>query len=271
MDKKALCVGINTFKYYPGASLQGCVNDARDMSSLLQASLGFTAQEITVLTDREATKANIMQSLQAMVKDACSGKLTSLVFSLSSHGTQVPDLNGDEEDVADEAFCPHDLVQTGNGWDPAHIITDDELHDLFSRLPGSVVLEVFLDTCHSGTGLKAIDLLLTRRPRYMPPPSLDAFDRVAGRTVRTLASRFGEGNSLGRHILWTGCRADQTSADALIEGTWHGAFTYYFCREMRGRTNTLSRRKVLKNIRAALVAERYSQTPQLECAATVRE
>jgi hypothetical protein len=30
MGRKALCVGINDFKNYPSAALQGCVNDARE-------------------------------------------------------------------------------------------------------------------------------------------------------------------------------------------------------------------------------------------------
>ena len=143
-NRKALCVGINKFKKYPSASLQGCVNDARDMSSLLKDFLGFTAKDITILTDARATKANIMKNLQSMVAGAKQGKYSYLVFSLSSHGTQVPDTSGDEPDRADEAFCPHDLDQAGNQWDPNHIITDDELHDLLVQLPSHVLLEVYL-------------------------------------------------------------------------------------------------------------------------------
>ncbi len=70
-----------------------------------------------------------------MVDDAKKGKYSYLIFSMSSHGTQVPDVNGDEPDKADEAFCPHDLAQAGNNWDTKHIIIDDELHDLFITLP----------------------------------------------------------------------------------------------------------------------------------------
>ena len=58
------------------------------------------------------------------------------------------------------------------------IILDDELRDLFVQLPQNVLLEVYLDTCHSGTGLRAIDMLLDRRPRYLPPPSLEASMRL---------------------------------------------------------------------------------------------
>lgn len=92
MGKKALCVGINKFQNYPGAALQGCVNDALDMSALLREFKGFAEKEITVLTDGEATKANIMTKLRDMVASAEKEDLTSLVFSLSSHGTQIPQL-----------------------------------------------------------------------------------------------------------------------------------------------------------------------------------
>ncbi|HHD64909.1 MAG TPA: caspase family protein, partial [Desulfobulbaceae bacterium] len=114
MKRKALCVGINDFKNYPSATLQGCVNDAQAMSSLLTGLLGFADEDITLLTDADATKENIMSELQTMVEKARAGKQNYLVFSLSSHGTQVPDLSGDEEDAADEAFCPHDLAQAGD-------------------------------------------------------------------------------------------------------------------------------------------------------------
>ncbi|MBU0945699.1 MAG: caspase family protein [Proteobacteria bacterium] len=269
MGKKALCVGINEFKNYPGAALKGCVNDAQDMSSILQELIGFAREDITILTDAAATKANIMNNLHAIVDEAKAGKHNYLVFSFSSHGTQVPDLSGDEEDAADEAFCPYDLNQAGDAWDPNFIISDDELHDLFITLPENVLLEVFLDTCHSGSGLKAIDFLLTRRPRYLPPPSLQAFKQVEGRSSRGLARKFIQQPRF-HHILWAGCRADQTSADALIGDSWHGAFTYYFCKEMLACNNQLSRKEIIDKVRENLVEGDYTQTPQLECEATIR-
>jgi hypothetical protein len=269
-NRRALCVGINNFKNYPSAALQGCVNDAKDMAALYKSLLGFTTADITILTDAQATKANIMKNLTSMVADAKAGKFNYLVFSLSSHGTQVPDKSGDEPDRADEAFCPHDLAQKGSVWDPKYIILDDELHDLFVQLPKNVLLEVYLDTCHSGTGLKSIDMLLDRKPRYLPPPSLEAFMEVDGRRSRGLYESMLE-KGLVHHILWAGCRSDQTSADAKIGGSWHGAFTYYFCKEMRKCKNKLSRLEVLKKVIADLKAGHYSQIPQLEGEATVRK
>jgi hypothetical protein len=270
MSARALCVGINLYKNYPGSTLHGCVNDAKDMASILKTYLGFKDSDITILTDAQATKQNIMSYLKSMVADAKAGKLGYLVFSMSSHGTQVPDLNGDEhDDHADEAFCPYDLAQAGNQWDRNHVIVDDELHDLFATLPPNALLEVYLDTCHSGTGLKALDLLVDREPKFIPPPSYEALLEVECRQPHGLARKLAQ-KELVHHILWAGCRSDQTSADAYIGGTYHGAFTYYFCKEMRACNNTLSRAAVLKKLRADLAAGHYTQVPQLECEATVR-
>ena len=267
--KRALCVGINNFKNFPSAALRGCVNDANDMEKLLKNLLGFQAVDIVKLTDTKATKTNIMKNLKEMVHGAKSGKYSHIIFTMSSHGAQVPDLSGDEPDRVDEAFCPNDLAQNGDDWDSNHIIVDDELRDLFIQIPEDVVLEVYLDTCHSGTGLKAIDLLFGRQTRYIPPPSLEAFKRVDGKRQRGLNKSLLE-KGMVQHILWAACRADQTSADANIDGDWHGAFTYYFCKEMNVSQNKLTRNEILEKVRKDLRAGNYTQIPQLECEATAR-
>jgi hypothetical protein len=268
-NRRALVVGINQFKNLPDAALRGCVNDTVEMNALLKAYAGFAAGDIITLTDAQATKASILGHLTDLVNGAKAGQYSYLVFSLSSHGTQVPDRDGDEPDRADEAFCPHDLAVKDGEWDPDHIITDDELRDLFVQLPQSTLLEVYLDTCHSGTGLRGIDLLLDRKPRYLPPPSVEAFEEVEGTQSRGLGRALLE-RGVVHHILWTGCRSDQTSADALIEGKWRGAFTYYYGKHLRAAKGKISRKALLKKVRAELKANRYTQVPQLECQATVR-
>ena len=269
-SRKALCVGINQYKNYPGSALQGCVNDVDDMKYVLKTFLGFADADIVPLTDAKATKAAIMKELKDMVDGAKKGKYTFLVYSHSGHGTQVPDTSGDESDKADEAFCPHDLAQKGANWDPNYIITDDELHDLFVQLPPNVLLEVYLDTCHSGTGLKAIDLLLDRKPRFLPPPSYEAFLEVDGKYSRSFPDTFYE-KGIIHHILWAACRSDQTSADAKIGGSWHGAFTYCFRKEIDACKNKLARKDLIIKVNACLKNGHYSQVAQLEAEATKRE
>src|SRR5206468_3948598 len=71
-----------------------------------------------------------------------------LVWQYSGHGTQVPDLNGDEADGdspgQDEAICPVDL-QTGR------FFVDDEVAEVIAQLQPGVSFTMFIDCCHSGT------------------------------------------------------------------------------------------------------------------------
>ena len=112
LHRTALCVGINQYQHFPTAALQGCVNDALDMASLLKDLLGFEDSDITRLTDQAATKAAILRELRRMVEGALAGRYDHLVFSFSGHGTQVPDLNLDEFDRADDAFCSWTMSST---------------------------------------------------------------------------------------------------------------------------------------------------------------
>ena len=282
MPKRAICVGINKFAKYPQFTLNGCVNDAKDMAALLKSLLGFKAAEVSVLTDAQATKAAIMAALKAAVADAKAGKLDYLVFSWSSHGTQVADTSGDEPDGMDEAFVPYDIDQKCNDWDPAHIITDDELHDLFVQLPPTTLLEVYLDTCHSGTGLREAFSLHAPRPKFIAPLATPATDRQASvrgflldrpETVpaKTKGAKAGTTRAVAgeHHILWAGCKANQTSADAYFSGRYNGAFTYYFCKVMNATQNKLSRKDVVAEMRKQMKTQ-FTQAPQLEGNATNR-
>ena len=180
MARRALCVGINEFESLPQTSwLAGCVNDANDIAKALR-QIGFAGRATTVLTDSAATKSAVMTALTKLVDTAKAGD--HIVFTLSSHGTQVPNEPGGdfEPDDLDEAFACYDIRQKGDQWDRDTVIVDDELHDLLARVPAGVLLEVLLDTCHSGTGLKDIDLLVGRKPRFLPPPSVMGVRRIAG-------------------------------------------------------------------------------------------
>jgi hypothetical protein len=273
--KKALLVGINKFANYPQFTLNGCVNDVKDMAALYKDLLRFKTSEITMLTDARATKANIMANLKAMVAAAKAGKLGYLVFSLSSHGTQMNDTSGDEPDGKDEAFVPHDIAEKSGAWDPAHIISDDELHDLFVQLPANVLLEVYLDTCHSGTGLRGAEFgLHAPRPRYIAPPEHEFGTKTARMRGFTLSrppsSKASKEVVAGaHHLLWTGCKANETSADAYFNGRYNGAFTYHFVKVMRDTNNRLSRKDVIAKMRT-LMKGKFAQNPQLEGNATNR-
>ena len=270
MAAQALCVGINQFAHLPNSSwLNGCVNDANDMAAMLRARPDFSRGSVTVLTDADATKATVMARLTDMVERAKGGRLDHIVFSFSSHGTQVPDTNGDETvDHVDEAFACHDIDQKGNDWDRDTVIVDDELNALLSDIPKGVLVEVVLDTCHSGTGLKGDDLMPGRKPRFLPPPTALGIRRLAPTSdpkgyqelVRTTPAAT-------RAVLFAACRADQTSSDAYLDGRYSGAFTYYFLKALKGAgtgSAPVARSTLLTAVSAGLRGGDFSQRAQLE-------
>lgn len=245
--KRALLVGIND---YPGTfnDLMGCVNDVQNMSDLLVSLFGFAKENTVMLTDRSATTQNILKGLEALVHGAREGD--QLVFHYSGHGSQVPDTDGDETDKLDEILCPVDLDWKSN------VIRDDDLSKIFGTLSPGVHLEVFLDSCHSGTGLRGLNSSY-RKSRFMPMPGELA---PAPGTVKVLRSIKAE----RAQVLWSACKANQYAADAHMSGRYGGAFTTILCECVRQAQGKLSRNDLLKALRAGLKENGFVQIPQLE-------
>jgi metacaspase-1 len=271
MSKFALCVGINEFEHLPQNNwLYGCVNDAEDFVSTLTGQYGFTDNAVTLLTNAAATKDAVLGELDSAVARAERGELEHLVFTFSSHGTQVPDLEGEEPDHADEAFVTYDMGQNGDQWDRRTLIIDDELHGLFARIPQNVLLDVVLDTCHSGTGLKSIDLLLTRKPKFLPPPTPLGLDQVESADPRAFRDLVKSSDGGGHPVLFAACRSDQTAADARFGDRYNGAFTYFFLKALSGNKD-LSRGDLLKKVSGDLRGNRFPQRAQLEAPVKSRQ
>ena len=103
---------------------------SHDMAALLKDDYGFGSRDVRVLTDAKATKAAVIDHLEELVSAAEAGRLEHLVFSYSSHGTQVPDTSGDEADRVDEALVAYDMAEAGDSWDLDTVVVDDELRRL---------------------------------------------------------------------------------------------------------------------------------------------
>lgn len=259
MANKALLVGINKYKI-PGSDLNGCVNDVTNMRDILLKYFGFTTKEIRLLVDERATKVNIMTRLKWLISGAKAGD--RLLFHYSGHGSQIVDRDGDELlDKMDEIICPHDMDWDGN------FISDDDLRALFTNLPKGVNLEVVLDSCHSGTGtremqaIKGLPFELSFKQRFLLPPVDIACRADEDMEVRRLLKE----NNPVNHVLFAACQDNQTSADAYINGSYNGAFTYYFAKHLRDMQGNITRAELINSVQASLKFNGFSQIPQLEC------
>ncbi|KAK9805150.1 hypothetical protein WJX72_002186 [[Myrmecia] bisecta] len=152
MAKRALLVGCN----YPGsdAALKGCINDVKSMESLLTTVFKFNPQDIVIMIDTDPSKpkptgVNIKNELTRLVGLTKPGD--TMVFHFSGHGTQLPSDNPKELDGKDEAIVPCDM----------NVILDDDLRNIFSKLPVDAHFAMVADCCHSGTMLDHTEVQIT--------------------------------------------------------------------------------------------------------------
>lgn len=260
---KALLIGINK---YADAPLRGCINDITDMAQHLTGHCGFKENEIRLLVDERATKSKIMERLKWLITGARKGD--RLFFHYSGHGTQLATRDEiGEVDGMDEAIVPYDY-----DWDNVDsFITDNEFNNLFRQVPEGVQFIWVSDSCHSGGLTKqlfkrsadspALDII----PRFLMPPA-DISWRVRTANTNQIVSRaFSRPVTQINVGLISGCKSDQTSADANFSGRYNGALTYYLLDTLnKEKTHRKSIQQIVEEVTKKLAEQNFSQQPQVE-------
>lgn len=269
MAKKALVVGIND--YAPigtgGPDLNGCVNDARDMANTL-VICGFPALSVRILTNHNATKANIISNLTNLVTTSKKGD--SIVFYYSGHGTRVANIGTDfEVDGLDDAICPHDYASAG-------VIRDDEFAAILKKLPAGVNMDVIFDCCHSGTGTRRMNLVdLDGNPtneavRFIEPNLEDEFYFNHSKELVEVKKTSKKGTkqvitaNTMNHALFAACKESQVAMEGNMGGVTRGYFTYNLCKVLRATSGTIKRNALDVQISNALAAMGAAQINQTE-------
>ncbi len=267
--KKALLVGVNKYKMQ-GADLRGCVNDVANIKDAIEQYCGFD-RNVRTLVDSKATTRRIKTEMERLVDGAIPGDVLFMHFS--GHGSNVPDKSGDEADNRDEILCPTDLDWS----DP---LLDDFIRDTFDSLPSRVNLTVIFDCCHSGTATRAILPPDTKLPlqRYLPCPldimAVESGRSLTGKSRGKNARMKRSAQSRGKakkdvttlntpEVLISGCRDDQTSADAYIAGSFNGALTYNLVKSIKAGRGKLTCRELHAKTLSRVKKGKYEQTPQL--------
>jgi pimeloyl-ACP methyl ester carboxylesterase len=268
----ALLVGIDAYQS-PVAPLSGCVNDIREIEAFLRERVegNGTSLDARVLTDEQATRPAIIEGFRNHLTKA--GPDDVAFFYYSGHGSQqrtAPELLHLEPDGLDETVVCHDSRSEG-GWD----LADKELATLIRAVEeGGGHVSIVLDCCHSGSGTRAaVDHRVG--VRHVP---LD--DRVRPFETYELAGDLGEVEAVTRgssrdttgwsiaagkrHVLLSGCRADELSKELPIEGRQRGVFSYALLTTLQGAGSSLTYRDVHKRVEATVRRMVGEQTPQIE-------
>jgi len=267
--QRALLIGINDYAN-PRADLQGCVPDVSNVDKFLRFSVS-KKYETYIITDQKATHDASIAAYRKLRDISQPGDTLGLMFS--GHGTQLPDQDGDEQDGLDEALCMADVFTNPTGF-AAGCVSDDELRHEIALVPRGVRLWFWLDSCHSGTGTRELFALNSyRAAKFIAAP--DCIMQNYYNRKRGLASIFSK-IVKWRHktsksvieadiveLLLAGCRADQTSSDAFIDGEYCGAFTHFILKAIT-ENPALSIGTIVNKCAASLAKAGFSQIPQVE-------
>jgi hypothetical protein len=207
----ALCIGIDAYSSKP---LSGCVADAKLWAETLEARGAIVH---ALLFDAAATKRGIIDAWKSVCARAKSGD--TVVIQYAGHGTQVPDLSGDESDRLDEAWVPYD-------YDAGQALVDDEIGGLIdAHTPDGVSLVLITDCCHSASNSRAKSGFMDSNPRSRflrldnDQVFVEKFMKRNARRSRAIRER--DSGESGREIHFAGCQDNQSS----YENNGHGAFT----------------------------------------------
>jgi len=224
----SLHIGLNRVDptHYVGwkGELVACEHDARDMETIAKAQ-GFATQS---LLTKAATSTALLDAIEKAAKGFVEDDFFLLTYS--GHGGQINDVNKSEPDGLDETWVLYDRE-----------LVDDELYAMWSRFRPGVRVFVLSDSCHSGTGTKAMFLnpapflphLETRvrastgpnlRPKFLPPDVQSKIYKERATlydAIRQKTPRREEVNVECSVILISACQDNQVAMD----GTKNGLFT----------------------------------------------
>lgn len=255
--KHALCIGINDYPR-PQDRLSGCENDAQQWGDWFQQT-GF---DTTILRSAQATRSGIIDAIKRLKAQSDPGDV--VVIQYAGHGTQVPDLNGDEKQ--DEALVPVNYALEG-------LLRDDDLGALCNEFKEGVSLTLVMDCCCSGSISR---LFLDKGAQ--PPTTGDSKPRciVATREIIEAdllarknhpGARFSVNPYTGTNeILFAACKSNEYA----YETNGSGDFTKHAIRILRETGGNLSCKDFMRAIRKAFGLE-ARQTPGLWCDSTLED
>ncbi len=242
MFTKVLHIGIN----YKGTEyeLSGCLNDVDNLNQYLRNNFDYSKTQVKIINDNttdKPTRQNILNACKWLLTDVNSD--SKLFIHYSGHGSHIRDRSGDEIDHQDEVICPIDNT----------FITDDELKKiLVNPLPKGASLWALFDCCHSGT-------VLDLRFRY------NINLRPRGPEYNILSDNHYKPTK-GKVVLFSGCKDNQTSADAWEVGEFQGAMTYSFLKTLKtlkAHGKPLSYKNLMKYLLVFIKSRGYSQIPRI--------
>ena len=143
-------IGVDDYEHDEiWAGLDNAVNDVVAVREMLQGTYKFEAPEEWLLTDEEATAANIRVLIDDLRLNLQPDD--NLVFFFAGHGISVP-VEFDGEVIDNTAYIVPVGVKSYAHVSPSQYLEVEDLLESLARLPARHVLAIF-DSCESGLAL----------------------------------------------------------------------------------------------------------------------
>lgn len=217
--------------------MNGCINDVKNVGRFLNKT--YNIKSVIYSDDKdifETTKYGMTMKLYELAVDSYRNNLDYIYIHYSGHGSNIRDENKDEPDGYDEVLVPSDYRISGG-------ISDDDIHKIFNCFnPKTKILCVF-DCCYSGS-------IADLKYRWLDTKQV---------SLENIAC-----NIEAKIISLSGCRDDQTSADALINGNYAGALSNSMLSVLNETPSVFSNCfLLLEKVRKQLKQDGYEQVPQI--------
>ena len=274
-EKRALLIGINDYappagstpvvppgahsldsRFAPGASwpsLEGPAEDVASMHLLLRDTYAFSDANITVLPEKNATRAGILAAIDKLVADTKPGDL--VVFYYSGHGSRRLDTLSSKNHF-DETIVPIDA------WQGAKDIRDKEMAIRFNKIvyDKRAHLTAIYDSCNSGTMSRGITASVQRSLPYDDRDVADDKRKDPAVVTEADLKRIPQD---GDAIILAAAEPNEFAQEAKYpdDHKWHGAFTRDLIRVLSSSTQTLSAEDVVAEVSSLLHADSPSPVP----------
>ena len=202
-----LIVGIDKYKNLPKSELKYCVNDAKEFRDVLVDYYGFAATDVTVLTDDQATLANIRSALSDLADPSKVKSDDRVLVYFSGHGQTVRDSSGADQGYLIPSDAQVDIDNPKPDGFKATCLAMQEVWDKLDPSPAKHIA-VIADACFSG--------LLTK-------------SRALGPTDYSLSAYL---TMPARQAICAGGRGQKTWETDKYR---HGIFTYELLQELKRR------------------------------------
>ena len=146
----ALLIGVNQYVNAPGNNLRYAVNDVTALRDVLIRSYGFPAENVTTLTDGQATGGKIREALNALTDNKRVGKDDRILIYFSGHGQTVKRGDGGEAGFLIPNDAQIDLTDSANiAPYRRSCLSVSEIWDTLDDCPARHAL-LLADCCFSG-------------------------------------------------------------------------------------------------------------------------